>query len=84
MSLQFVRLHIFKHLNIKPIHIYIYILLFLLFFINDIPNIFINVNTINLNVYADDTSLTVYVNSDVELTRLLHTYKYIYIYISSM
>ena len=31
-------------------------------------------NNINLNVYADDTSLTVYANSDVELTKLLQIY----------
>ena len=31
-------------------------------------------NNINLNLYADDTSLTVYANSDVELTTLLQIY----------
>ena len=31
-------------------------------------------NNINLNLYADDTSLTVYANSDVELTKLLQIY----------
>ena len=31
-------------------------------------------NNINLNVYADDTSLTAYANSDVELTKLLQIY----------
>ena len=48
--------------------------LFFIIFINDLPNIFKNVNNINLNLYADDTSLTVYANSDVELTRLLQIY----------
>ena len=31
-------------------------------------------NNINLNLYADDTSLTVYANSDVELIKLLQIY----------
>ena len=31
-------------------------------------------NNIHLNVYADDTSLTIYANSDVELTQLLQIY----------
>ena len=48
-------------------------------FINDLPNVFKNVNNINLNLYASDTSLTVYANmyvepSDVELTKLLKIY----------
>ena len=47
---------------------------FFIIFINDLPNVFKNVNNINLNVYADDTSLTVYANSDVELTKLLQIY----------
>ena len=45
--------------------------LFFIIFIIDLPNVFKNVNNINLNVYADDTSLTVYANSDVELTKVL-------------
>ena len=48
--------------------------LFFIIFINDLQNVFINVNNINLNLYADDTSLTVYANSDVELTKLLQIY----------
>ena len=48
--------------------------LFFIIFINDLPNVFKNVNNINLNVYADDTSLTVYANSDVELTKILQIY----------
>ena len=48
--------------------------LFFIIFINDLPNVFKNVNNINLNIYADDTSLTVYANSDVELTKLLQIY----------
>ena len=48
--------------------------LFFIIFINDLPNVFKNVNNINLNLYADDTSLTVYANSDVELTKLLQIY----------
>ena len=48
--------------------------LFFLIFINDLPNVFKNVNNINLNLYADDTSLTVYANSDVELTTLIQIY----------
>ena len=52
----------------------IYIPLFFIIFINDLPNVFKNVNNINLNLYADDTSLTVYANSDVELTKLLQIY----------
>ena len=31
-------------------------------------------NNINLNLYADDTSLTVFANIDVELTKLLQIY----------
>ena len=31
-------------------------------------------NNINLNLYSDDTSLTVYANSNVELTKLLQIY----------
>ena len=42
---------------------------YFIIFINDLPNVFKNVNIINLNLYADDTSLTVYANSDVELTK---------------
>ena len=61
------------------IYIYIYIYsvlrpLFFIIFINDLPNVFKNVNNINLNIYADDTSLTVYANNDVELTTLLQIY----------
>ena len=43
-------------------------------FINDLPNVFKNVNNMNLNLYCDDTQLTVYANSDVELTNLLQIY----------
>ena len=47
---------------------------FFIIFINGLPNVFKNVNNINLNLYADDTSLTVYANIDVELTNLLQIY----------
>ena len=48
--------------------------LFFIIFINDLTNVFKNLNNINLNLYADDTSLTVYANSDVELIKLLQIY----------
>ena len=48
--------------------------LFFIMFIDDQPNVFKNMNNINLNLYDDDTQLTVYANSDVELTKLIQIY----------
>ena len=38
--------------------------LFFIIFINDISNIFNNDDNINLNIYADDTSLSIFANSN--------------------
>ena len=50
-------------------------LLFIIF-INDISNIFNNeqVNNININVYADDTSITIFAENDTLLTYYLQYY----------
>ena len=42
--------------------------LFFIIFINDISNIFNNDDNINLNLYADDTSLNIFVISNNELS----------------
>ena len=42
--------------------------LFCIIFINDKSNIFNNDNNINLNLYADDTSLSIFANSNDELS----------------
>ena len=45
-------------------------------FINDISNIFNNekVNNININLYADDTSITIFAENDTLLTYYLQYY----------
>ena len=50
-------------------------LLFIIF-INDISNIFNNkkVNNININLYADDTSITIFAENDTLLTYYLQYY----------
>ena len=50
-------------------------LLFIIF-INDISNIFNNeqVNNININLYADDTSITIFAENDTLLTNYLQYY----------
>ena len=45
-----------------------YALYFLIMFINDISNIFNDNDNIHLNLYADDTSLSIYSNSDYEIS----------------
>ena len=48
--------------------------LFCIIFINDISNIFNNDNNINLNIYADDTSLSIFANSNEELSSSMQFY----------
>ena len=48
---------------------------FIIIFINDISNIFNNeVNIININLYADDTSITIFAENDTLLTYYLQYY----------
>ena len=48
--------------------------LFFIIFINDISNIYNDSDNINLNVYADDTSLSIYANSDYEISENMKLY----------
>ena len=48
--------------------------LFFIIFINDISNIFNNDDNINLNIYADDTSLSIFANSNEELSSNMQLY----------
>ena len=45
--------------------------LFFILFINDMPIIFKYAVNINLNLYADDTSLTIYADNNELLTKYL-------------
>ena len=47
---------------------------FFIIFINDISNIFNNDDNINLNIYADDTSLSIFANSNEELSSNMQLY----------
>ena len=44
------------------------------YFINDISNIFNDNDNINLNLYADETSLSIYANSDYEISENMKLY----------
>ena len=48
--------------------------LFFIIFINDISNIFNNDDNINLNIHADDTSLSIFANSNEELSSNMQLY----------
>ena len=48
--------------------------LFLILFINDMPTILKDAVNINLNLYADDTSLTIYADNNELLTKYLQLY----------
>ena len=48
--------------------------LIFIIFINDISNIFNDNDNINLNVYADDISLSIYANSDYEIRENMKLY----------
>ena len=48
--------------------------LFFIIFINNISNIFNNDDNINLNIYADDTSLSIFANSNEELSSNMQLY----------
>ena len=47
---------------------------FFILFINDMPTILKDAVNINLNLYADDTSLTIYADNNELLTKYLQLY----------
>ena len=49
-------------------------LFFFILFINDMPTILKDAVNINLNLYADDTSLTIYADNNELLTKYLQLY----------
>ena len=61
---------------------------FFILFINDIPTILKDAININLNLYSDNTSLTIYADNNELLTKYLHLYidklVYWYTYIGSI
>ena len=69
-------IYIYIYIYIYTCHIYILGPLLFIIFINDISNIFNNeqVNNININLYADDTSITIFAENDTLLTYYLQYY----------
>ena len=50
---------------------YTFLGLFFILCINDMPNILKNVVNVNINLYVDDTSLTIYAEDNELLTKYL-------------